>query len=48
MIGEEKFDSKDNDLLYVYTESRNFTALLITYNTSKNRESLFWENVLML
>ena len=38
---EEKFDSNDNDPLMIYPESRNFGALFLTYNMSKNREGLF-------
>ena len=39
---EEKFDSTEGQwFVDVYIESRNFRVLLLAYNTSKNKESLF-------
>ena len=42
---EEKFDSKDDFFVDVYTESRNFRALLLAYNTSKTGKAYLGEHI---
>ena len=38
---EEKFDSNDEDSLMYTQKAETLRALLLTYNTSKNRKGLF-------